>query len=76
MSKTVIKSCTCSHEFQDKTYGRGMRVFNSMMAKGRVVGEACTVCSRESKAPVFKAKEETPDGGGETKKAPGKQARN
>jgi len=38
----MIKKCTCKHEFQDKKYGKGMRVFN----KGKEVWR-CTVCRKE-----------------------------
>lgn len=35
-----ISSCTCKHEYQDKKYGNGNRVFNP-----RKGGEyTCTVC--------------------------------
>ena len=41
MSGTVIKKCenNCKHEFQDKTYGKGIRVHN--IGKDKAV---CTVC--------------------------------
>ena len=39
-----IMRCTCKHEFQDKEYGKGMRVFNPMKISGRY---RCTVCGRE-----------------------------
>lgn len=35
----AVFNCSCSHEFQDKTYGKGRRVFN--MGK---TGYRCTVC--------------------------------
>lgn len=40
----IIKKCECSHEEQDKMYGKGRRVFNKLdkSDKGR-----CTVCGRE-----------------------------
>jgi hypothetical protein len=44
----VIHKCTCKHEYQDETYGKGMRVFNKMKEKGP--GELryrCTVCKHE-----------------------------
>lgn len=37
-----IISCTCSHEFQDKKYGKGKRVFNETTK-----GYRCTVCEKE-----------------------------
>jgi len=36
-----ILKCTCEHEFQDKVYGKGMRVHN-INKKGEA---ACTVCT-------------------------------
>lgn len=38
--ETRIMRCTCQHEFQDETYGKGMRVHN-VSKSGRAV---CTVC--------------------------------
>lgn len=43
---TILK-CTCEHEFQDKRYGKGMRVHNEKASKGYWV---CTVCRREQMA--------------------------
>lgn len=37
----MILRCFCEHEFQDKKYGKKLRVFN----KARD-GYRCTVCSR------------------------------
>ena len=42
----VIKSCTCKHEFQDKRYGQGKRVFNKKADKSSS-GYKCTVCGSE-----------------------------
>jgi hypothetical protein len=38
---TKIMICSCSHEFQDSVYGKGMRVHN-VNTKGQAF---CTVCS-------------------------------
>lgn len=41
----IIKQCSCEHEFQDKMYGKKMRVFNTLgdsMTKGH-----CSVCKKE-----------------------------
>jgi len=38
----MVKACVCSHEYQDKKYGKGMRVHNPK--KGG--GSSCTVCGR------------------------------
>lgn len=40
--ETEVRPCTCKHEFQDREYGRGMRVHNLGKDKAR-----CTVCSAE-----------------------------
>jgi hypothetical protein len=40
-----IKSCNCTHVYQDNKYGNGMRVHNK--SKSRVTGKdawTCTVC--------------------------------
>lgn len=35
----AVFQCSCNHEFQDKTYGKGRRVFNMGKSNYR-----CTVC--------------------------------
>lgn len=45
-----IAQCGCgkSHEFQDSTYGKGKRVFNSASSKGAKSRRfRCTVCAKE-----------------------------
>ena len=43
MTKEI--KCTCKNEFQDKLYGKGMRVHNECGAnKGKTTGWKCTVC--------------------------------
>lgn len=44
---TVIKRCSCTHDFQDKIYGQGMRVHNTTVAtkNGKY---RCTVCGKTS----------------------------
>lgn len=39
------------HDFQDKTYGKNMRVFNPMRKSGSssIVGYRCTICGNEIK---------------------------
>ena len=41
---TVIKSCTCNNNYQDKAYGTSMRVHN-LCAKGEKA--RCTICKKE-----------------------------
>jgi len=43
---TKIVKCSCEHEFQDKKYGKGMRVFNET-AKTNPTVWRCTVCGKE-----------------------------
>lgn len=43
----VIATCTCSHEDQDKRYGKGRRVMNEVERKeGRAAEARCTVCGK------------------------------
>jgi len=43
---TVIKKCTCSHGYQDKTYGPKLRVHNLCKPTGgKFLGATCTVCN-------------------------------
>lgn len=39
-----IIQCTCKHDFQDKTYGKGNRVANTLDKTGG--GARCTVCGK------------------------------
>lgn len=41
----MIKKCDCKHAFQDKKYGKGMRVHNEYTSKSG--GYRCTVCGKE-----------------------------
>ena len=36
----MIKKCTCAHEYQDRKYGKGNRVWNPTLK-----GIRCTVCA-------------------------------
>jgi hypothetical protein len=47
MSTTIV-TCSCKHEYQDKTYGKGRRVANQTTKDGGKVYR-CTVCRAESK---------------------------
>ena len=40
---TAIKKCKCVSEYQDKVYGKNMRVHNSCY-KDRKITWRCTVC--------------------------------
>ena len=45
----MIHKCTCFSPYQDEKYGKGNRVFNSMLGSakhGRKGVARCTVCSR------------------------------
>lgn len=42
---TVFVRCSCQHEYQDKTYGPGIRVANKKgKSKGTATEYRCTVC--------------------------------
>lgn len=43
---TEIKPCNCKNEYQDETYGEGMRVHNSKGGRDGA-GFRCTVCGSE-----------------------------
>jgi hypothetical protein len=52
----MIKPCDgarCVSAYQDKRYGKGMRVFNYMAKNG---GRRCTVCAKEVAGAVKFAK--------------------
>lgn len=40
---TVRKRCTCSHAYQDKRYGKGVRIMNRCAKQGQSTAR-CTVC--------------------------------
>jgi hypothetical protein len=42
----IVKRCTCDSNFQDKKYGKKLRVFN---LAGNEKSSKCTVCNKESK---------------------------
>lgn len=43
---TTIKMCTCKSDFQDRTYGKNMRIHN---LKDAGKGAVCTVCGNLKK---------------------------
>ncbi|MFH1480768.1 MAG: hypothetical protein ABIG67_05845 [Pseudomonadota bacterium] len=46
--KTRVMQCRCEHEYQDRVYGKGMRLFNNAPAKGAHPNRyRCTVCGQE-----------------------------
>jgi len=44
---TAVLPCYCEHEYQDKKYGKGKRLFNRC-GKGMSISWKCTVCGKES----------------------------
>lgn len=42
----VIVKCTCEHSYQDKKYGLGKRVMNTLFGKNSNKAR-CTVCGKE-----------------------------
>lgn len=45
----AIKKCTCTNEYQDKKYGKKMRVMNTVFKgkSGPTNKYRCTVCNSE-----------------------------
>lgn len=42
---TTTKQCTCKSEYQDRKYGKGVRVMNILQKAGKLLNSArCTVC--------------------------------
>ena len=54
MSK--VMSCTCSHESQDKIYGKNQRLFNEAGKDSNKY--RCTVCGKMKEVKVTKLKNE------------------
>lgn len=50
---TIIARCECSNAFQDKRYGRGLRLHNR--CTGDVEKSRCTVCGNTKGATQAKA---------------------
>lgn len=50
---TAILPCTCDNKWQDKHYGKGMRLHNALQAaQGGLTGKwRCTVCSTVRNGP-------------------------
>lgn len=51
-TKTIVKPCTCTHEFQDQQYGKQNRVMNIVGKgeQGTSTGDyRCTVCKKVHK---------------------------
>ena len=48
-----VKACSpCKpHEFQDKTVGKGVRIWNPMVKDKRIKGYRCTVCGKQELVP-------------------------
>lgn len=46
MAESKIMKCTCAHEYQDRVYGKSMRLFNPI-GKSQDSGYRCTVCGKE-----------------------------
>lgn len=42
---TQIRQCTCENDFQDRVYGKRMRVFNER-GKDKVTELRCTCCGK------------------------------
>lgn len=44
MAATKVARCNCQHEFQDKQYGKGMRLMNVRDQQKHKNEMICTVC--------------------------------
>lgn len=61
MSASVkIKHCSCRHDFQDATYGEGMRVHNKAGGNKKPLAWRCTVCGKETVMENQEKKAEVP----------------
>lgn len=60
MKQGVAKvACKCTHDFQDKTHGSGIRVANTTAKQDASRGTAvvrCTVCKTTHEVPLSKVK--------------------
>lgn len=52
---TKVMQCSCVSEFQDKEYGKNMRLFNAI-GKDQNDGWRCTVCGKEIEEGTSKKK--------------------
>lgn len=64
----MIEKCTCNHEYQDRRYGKGNRVFNRAGMADKSNKIRCTVCSREVNLPGIVKEEKSKDKESKTKK--------
>jgi hypothetical protein len=46
VARYKIAPCSCRSEYQDKKYGKGMRVFTGRFPSGKLGGWRCTVCGK------------------------------
>jgi hypothetical protein len=44
MSATTVRPCNCNHQYQDRVYGKGMRVHN---VSPKTEASVCTVCGAQ-----------------------------
>ena len=45
---SIVRQCSCESEYQDKMYGKRMRVWNhAPMKRSRPKRYRCTICGRE-----------------------------
>lgn len=50
---TAKVNCKCVNEYQDKKYGKGVRIANSTAKQDNTTGVVrCTVCSAEHRVPL------------------------
>lgn len=61
MAEMRVLRCSCTHEYQDAKYGRGMRMCNPMQSgRGAIDGYRCSVCGKELSGGERKASAKQP----------------
>ncbi len=50
MTATRKFPCTCKHNYQDRRFGSGRRLYNAMVKDRKIVGWRCTVCGNFKEA--------------------------
>lgn len=56
MAECKIVKCTCTSEYQDSVYGKGMRVYNPVGKGSQDAGYKCTVCGKTTGGTSSKSK--------------------
>lgn len=62
METTIVLKCNCENTFQDKEYGKGMRLHNIHQKDKNKKLAYCTVCSPSQRRNKFQKTTEVKDG--------------